>query len=163
MTARRTDLQEPKFCIECGRAYYRRHANGYLIKPRQWRIQTFCGRTCVVIDTARKKLSVPLGARLMAKVQVGAPDACWPWLGYVSEAGYGKWTSGVRGNSQIAHRAIYQLCYDRDLPPEIVVRHLCHNPICCNPGHLLEGSMADNRADMIRAGRGYWQKQQPQR
>lgn len=25
-----------------------------------------------------------------------------------------------------------------------VIRHLCHNPACCNPKHLLVGTRADN-------------------
>ncbi|WP_349981012.1 hypothetical protein [Shimia sp. SDUM112013] len=28
-----------------------------------------------------------------------------------------------------------------------VVRHRCHNPLCCRPKHLIEGVLADNKRD----------------
>lgn len=33
------------------------------------------------------------------------------------------------------------------MKPGHVVRHLCHNKRCLHPGHLAEGTYADNRAD----------------
>lgn len=158
MTLMRPNLQDPKFCEICSAPYSRRHPSGNLIRRYQWAKQRFCGRPCAVVYTTWHKLSYPYGRRLMARVQVGDPKQCWPWKRITNAAGYGVWSGRGRKVSQLAHRAIYELCYDRQLPPEIVVRHLCHNRLCCNPAHLLEGSMADNNADMVRAGRACWQQ-----
>lgn len=87
------------------------------------------------------------------RVQVGAPDQCWPWLKGVNRHGYGRINVGrIKGVSQIklAHRLAYELTFG---PPVGVVRHQCHNPPCCNPNHLLDGTQADNMQDAIRAGR----------
>lgn len=40
----------------------------------------------------------------------------------------------------------------------MVLAHSCDNPKCCNPGHLRAVPQAENVADMIRKGRGVWQK-----
>jgi hypothetical protein len=34
----------------------------------------------------------------------------------------------------------------------MVVMHTCDNPVCVNPGHLVEGTQADNMADCKRKG-----------
>lgn len=49
-----------------------------------------------------------------------------------------------------AHRVAFWLAHGW-WPP--VVRHSCDWPPCCNPLHLLAGTVADNNADMHRRGR----------
>jgi hypothetical protein len=39
-------------------------------------------------------------------------------------------------------------------PPGLEVRHLCGNPLCCSPAHLVYGTRAQNIADMMAHGRG---------
>ena len=49
------------------------------------------------------------------------------------------------------HRAIYILLHG-ELPSDIQVRHICDNPPCCNPAHLMEGTAQDNADDKKRHG-----------
>jgi hypothetical protein len=76
--------------------------------------------------------------------------SCWPWLGGKHEDGYG--VIRYKGKKHKAHRLFYKY-FINDLPPDVVVRHICDNPSCCNPMHLLPGSQADNIADMMARNR----------
>jgi hypothetical protein len=78
------------------------------------------------------------------------PDACWPWTGSRTD-GYGSLGSGKQRDR--AHRVAYRLSGNVIAPGQLV-RHLCHNPLCCNPAHLAAGTHADNMHDMAQAGRG---------
>ena len=84
----------------------------------------------------------------------GGPDACWPWVGTartVTRGGYPltRW----RGRSQTMPRVV--LCIARGVPdsPGLVCRHVCDNPSCCNPAHLIPGTALDNMRDCIERDR----------
>jgi len=75
------------------------------------------------------------------------PDACWPWAGNISAAGYGRRTV-ARGRQEKAHRLVYQQLVG-PIPDELQLDHLCHtrDPVCpggpscqhrrcINPRHL---------------------------
>lgn len=51
------------------------------------------------------------------------------------------------------HRLVYAM-FNGPIGSGLVVRHLCHNPPCCNPAHLAIGTHADNARDREEAGRG---------
>jgi hypothetical protein len=77
---------------------------------------------------------------------IADPARCWNWLGERNEGGYGTFCS----------RPIYRLVYLiwRGGVVGWHIRHLCHNPPCCNPAHLARGTPTDNSRDMARAGHG---------
>jgi hypothetical protein len=80
-----------------------------------------------------------LESRLWPKVSQAGDDpveSCWPWTGKPNAAGYGRINKGRRGDGVIlAHRAVYEALVGL-IPDDLVIDHLCRNPICVNPWHL---------------------------
>lgn len=87
-----------------------------------------------------------------AKVEKGAPDACWRWLGAQWNNGYGLWKIGSRVDASRrsiqAHRYALILTLG-SVPDDLQVDHICHNAdlscrggascphrMCVNPAHL---------------------------
>ena len=71
---------------------------------------------------------------------------CWNWLGAKKPSGYGN----VRINKKykLAHRVAFELC-NGEIPKCYIVCHVCDNPSCCNPNHLMLGTIKSNAADML--------------
>lgn len=93
-------------------------------------------------------------ARFWANVAVSAdPAACWNWIGdvFADRGGYGRFHVG--GEALRANRVAYTMAGGL-IPPGDVVRHVCDNPRCCNPAHLVVGTFADNARDRSERGRG---------
>lgn len=80
----------------------------------------------------------------------GGEEACWPWTGYRDKQGYGKVMR--EGNNVFAHRWAWRLLGD-PIPEGVVIRHMCDNPPCCNPTHLMSGTQKDNIRDRQERGR----------
>lgn len=70
-------------------------------------------------------------------------DECWEWTGKRNDQQYGYLS--VFSKTLLAHRVSYFLA--NGMWPQPVARHLCHNPSCVNPGHLVQGTRKDNWAD----------------
>lgn len=56
------------------------------------------------------------------------------------------------GKQERLFRVIYQL-KNGDIPKNMVLRHTCDNPSCCNIEHLVLGTQKDNVDDMIKRQR----------
>lgn len=84
-----------------------------------------------------------------------APNECWPFGGHTTSPGWhGRFS--LRGRMVIASRAAWEATYG-PVPDGLFVLHACDTPICCNPGHLMLGSIMANAVDAAhkgRAGRG---------
>lgn len=80
---------------------------------------------------------------------VSKKTGCWEWTLAVQNAGYGIFgiALGSKNKTHTVHRYVYQIVNNVILPTNRVVRHLCHNSLCCNPDHLAEGSYKDNWYD----------------
>ena len=70
---------------------------------------------------------------------------------FVDKNGYGDIhysINYVRGHL-LAHRAVYQIKNNCILTKDQIVMHICDNPSCCNPKHLIIGTHKDNSEDML--------------
>jgi HNH endonuclease len=82
-------------------------------------------------------------------VEVGKPNACWPWTGPLQKNGYGH--ARHQGRLQLAHRLVW--LFERGpIPLGRCVRHRCGNPLCCNPKHLFLATQADIARDIAARG-----------
>ncbi len=86
--------------------------------------------------------------RLISRVEV--IDDCWIWQGYVTSDGYG--LIGVNGKLKSTHRAMAECLLKVELG-DMQICHICDNPSCINPSHLLIGDRAYNMNDMAMKGR----------
>lgn len=104
--------------------------------------------------------SPTLAKRLWSRIDRLGPDECWPWTGYADRHGYGRISVGLDVNGRAvqvpASRAAWMLVNDRFLPSDVLIRHSCDNPPCCNPAHLEVGTHADNNRDMVERGRAIY-------
>ncbi len=89
-------------------------------------------------------------ARFWSKVQKGKPLECWLWTGAKKPHGYGN----IRRDKKYttAHRVSWEIAFG-DIPKGMQVQHSCDNPSCCNPHHLMLGTVMSNFVDMVKKGR----------
>lgn len=82
----------------------------------------------------------PLEARrFWANVERRHPNLCWDWKGACTAKGYG--LVSFRGRLVTASRLAYAIAH-KGIPVGVQARHQCHRPPCCNPRHLLGGTLA---------------------
>lgn len=90
-----------------------------------------------------------LVARFWSHVDQRGPDDCWDWRGSTRED-YGRFK--IAGHNRQSNRVAWAAANRRD-PGDLLVRHTCDRPQCCNPAHLLLGTVKDNSDDKIARGR----------
>lgn len=84
---------------------------------------------------------------------------CWIWIGTrkTNRAGMTYGTISVRRNGEhrkeLVHRFVLREIKGRRLTSRSVGRHLCNNPLCCNPMHLVGGTQTTNVRQCVREGR----------
>jgi hypothetical protein len=95
----------------------------------------------------------------------GEWSPCWVWIGrhIVNRSGqfYGRITLRVRRKKNeakivknfLVHRIVLVVFKGRRLTKKTVVRHLCNNTLCVNPGHLMGGTQSTNIKQCYREGR----------
>ena len=86
--------------------------------------------------------------------RVTKTTSCWLWSGAVCKDGYGRigFYSGGKQFYTRTHRIAWEITYG-EIPPGLMVLHICDTPACCNPAHLRLGTNDDNVADMLAKGR----------
>lgn len=74
-------------------------------------------------------------------------DDCWEWQGTRVKGGYGRTTFGSRTDGtrrlKLVHRATYEAAVG-PIEDGMTIEHVCVNPPCCNPAHLIAMTMRDN-------------------
>lgn len=73
---------------------------------------------------------------------------CINWTGALNSGGYP--VTWYNNKTQYAHRVVV------NAKPGDVVRHICDNPVCVNPEHLIVGSAKENSEDMVAKNRQAW-------
>ena len=98
----------------------------------------------------------PLADRFWQKVNKQSGTACWLWTGARSlQTGYGSISVQVSTRCHrniLAHRVAWELTHG-PIPPGMFVCHLCDNPPCVRPDHLVLGTHAANLFDARQKGR----------
>jgi hypothetical protein len=107
---------------------------------------------------------VPNKKRTNPKWRIGSPEfrfwrrvdeagECLVWTGSLRKDGYGRFS--MNNTIYRAHRVSFFLT--NGFWP-LVCMHLCDNPSCVNPLHLLDGTQKDNLRDMSAKGRSNYQQ-----
>jgi hypothetical protein len=138
-------------CEECGEPF--------VVNRKRTR---FCGRACSNKANSRVSAVVTrkgIDASYEGFVIRGGADECWGWSGSLVGYGYGCIKRGSR--TIYAHRYAYERAKGA-VPPGLIVRHTCDNPVCSNPDHLVVGTPADNSRDMVQRGRALTGRKNPQ-
>lgn len=106
-----------------------------------------CGEGFAVPYDKRQLRHCSFECRFWSKVDRRGPEECWPWTGPVHKRGYGKITDDR--TTLLAHRVAFSMESGR-IKSDLIVDHICNNPICVNPGHL---QMITQRRNVMR-GKG---------
>lgn len=133
---------------------------GYMCATHAYRVRKY-GEP----GPAKIRRMIPAGTPAADKIDIigwtVAENGCWEWNGRrgVREGPsvYGRVDDETQV-ARLAHRIAY-MKWVGPLDDDLVLMHKCDNPICINPEHLLPGTQAENLEDMMRKGRGKWQKQ----
>lgn len=97
-------------------------------------------------ERKRNQPDATIEARFWPKVdKSGGPDACWNWLGALSNRGYG--AVYYKGLDSPAHRVSMELAGHTIDYKTQVVDHRCKNIRCVNPRHLRICTQAENCVD----------------
>lgn len=91
--------------------------------------------------------------RFMMKVEF---KDCWIWKANKNPKGYGMFVVSTK-NKRLAHNVIWEKL-NGVRPKGMLILHKCDNRACVNPDHLFLGTAKDNTQDMLKKGRGRWQK-----
>ncbi|PNX50972.1 MAG: hypothetical protein BV458_12245 [Thermoplasmata archaeon M9B2D] len=100
----------------------------------------------------------PFRQTLIDGVDKRGKNECWLWKG-PKRNGYGRATQTVKYGPNrkrrfwSAHRAYLIFVAKKKVPDDSVVCHVCDNPPCCNPSHLVVTSQKWNMHDMAKKGR----------
>jgi hypothetical protein len=86
----------------------------------------------------------------------GSPDACWIWTKARSKTNpYGRFTIN---HEDFGPHCVAWTIVNGPIPKGFLLRHICDNFACVNPGHLLIGTDADNKKDSIERGTAVFPK-----
>jgi hypothetical protein len=77
--------------------------------------------------------------------------SCLIWIGNRDKDGYGRLETMGRLPRRV-HRAVWEHHFGK-IPDDLVIRHTCDNPPCCEITHLIPGTTDQNNKDCISRDR----------
>ena len=87
--------------------------------------------------------------RIFEKIEMGAVDECWKWVGtHSGKQGDVRPYVTLDGKKWLVYRLVYNLTHGEPLHDDEVMRHTCDNSWCVNPYHQERGSHQENMNDM---------------
>ena len=79
---------------------------------------------------------------------------CYVWTGPQASRGYGQYRKpNCRKKTRCTAHRLSFIAHHGSIPEGLLVMHLCDNPGCINPAHLVVGSHDANMVDMKLKGR----------
>ena len=135
---------ECKICGKAKRIAARGMCGACYIRERRKaeRGDAYIGRRPAGYHEAEAMLYASEWGKLFAS-KVDRSGDCHTWRGTLSKTGYGHFSFG--GRTYLAHRLAFLLAGGESGMP--VVMHVCDNPSCVNPAHLVGGTQAHLDAD----------------
>lgn len=117
------------------------------------------GNADISIKDPSLKLSDKQVLKFLARIDRKPMDECWPWMAGRNATMDGVKTYGVVWFNSVkhsSHRIAYRI-FSGEIKEgrKIMICHSCDNPVCCNPGHLFQGTGVDNANDCKSKGRKY--------
>ena len=90
--------------------------------------------------------------RIQSAKTLNLETGCHEIIGYAGGARGHVRIEIARGSKHYVHRIVVMEELGRELQSNEIVRHVCNNPKCCNPDHLVIGTVFDNNQDRKAAG-----------
>jgi hypothetical protein len=148
---KRRQLNEKRNCVYCEKEFY--------VAPWEKRAdRQFCSKKCWSYNRRTRWNREELTQRLFARRRIVArcPELgpCWEYTGCIS-SGYGHIYVG--GNWIRVHKVSAWVFLNSRRAIQrgrsVNVCHVCDNPTCFNPDHLIVGTPRINSRDMVNKGR----------
>jgi hypothetical protein len=98
----------------------------------------------------------PINLKEKIRYKIDEETGCWIWSGS-KKGGNGYGRVSYEGEYIGAHRGSY-IAHVGVIPEGMLVLHRCDNRLCVNPEHLFIGTQSDNIQDMLKKGRGRYQR-----
>ena len=95
-----------------------------------------------------------IAERFWKKAIILGKDECWVWIGY-TRAGYGSIKFGPRNmkSHHRAHRVAWEIKNNSEFPENKLALHICNNPLCVNPHHIVPGTQQENIVHAVNSVR----------
>lgn len=94
-------------------------------------------------------------SNLQERTKFDWETCCWNWQMSKVCIGYGRvfWGGKLRLAHRLSKYLFGEMTEAQFNDPKSVVMHVCDNPSCINPNHLVVGTQRDNIWDRTRKGR----------
>jgi len=144
------ESRKPKFdprpmltCLRCGNVWRQKFFD---------RTPRFCQKCKTPLWNTLRKVAAPgEPEKTLRRLNKIKTNECVEWPHGKTFGGYGH--VHIKGLSERAHVASWEITHGRRVRKGIEVRHKCDNPPCINPRHLILGTHKHNMRDSVERKR----------